>query len=333
MPTHVRLVDVAAAAGVSIASASKALNDRSGVSESTRRAVRRAAAELGFNPNALAQSFYRGRSGTVGLVTSDLEGRFVLPILDGAENAFGAGALSVLLCDSRDDSTREQRHIRTLLSRRVDGLIVVGSRTDPRVSLGSALGVPVVYAYAPSEDPGDTSVVTDSAGGGRLAIDHLVSLGRRRIAVIAGDPAFVAARERVAGAVAALSDHALVPVGAVDRFGEWSEAWGVRRTFELLDEHPEVDAIVCGSDQLARGAVSALRESGVRVPEQVAVVGYDNWAVLAMGSRVPITSVDPNLVDLGRVAAEQLSAAIDVVTDPGIVTIPGRLVVRESTAG
>ena len=144
------LTDVARLAGVSIATASKALNGRDQVSPVTRERVLVAAEQLAFSPNALARGLLAGRTGTVGLLTSDLDGRFSIPVLMGAEDAAGEGSISVFLCDARGDAIREQHHVKALLARRVDGLIVVGSRTEPRPPLRGRLAVPVVYAYAPS---------------------------------------------------------------------------------------------------------------------------------------------------------------------------------------
>src|SRR5690606_15362728 len=180
------LSDVARRAGVSIATASKALNDRGDVAAATRAKVLAVAAELSFTPNAMAKGLLAGRTGTVGLLTSDLEGRFMIPILMGAEDAFGAGRINVFLCDARGDAIREQHHLRELLSRRVDGIIVVGRQTDPRPSLGQEIPVPVVYAYAPSDDPRDPSLTPDNVAGGRLAVEHLIACGRTRIAHITG---------------------------------------------------------------------------------------------------------------------------------------------------
>ena len=193
------LTDVARLAGVSVATASKALNGRSQVRAETRQRVVEAAERLSFRPNQLARGLLAGRTGTVGLLTSDLEGRFGIPILMGAEDAFGAGEVAVFLCDARGDAIREQHHVRALLGRRVDGLIVVGSRTDPRPSLGRELSVPVVYAYAPSDDPADLSIVPDNVDAGRIAVQHLLTCGRTRIAHITGDPGYLAARDRADG--------------------------------------------------------------------------------------------------------------------------------------
>ena len=138
----------------------------------------------------------------MGLVSDTVDGKTEYAALTdilGAEDAFGADRTSVLLCDARGDAIREGHHLRTLLARRVDGLIVVGARPDPRASIGRDLPVPVVYAYAPSEDPDDLSLVTDNVGGGRLAIQHLVEVWCRRIAHITGDPTYGATHERVSG--------------------------------------------------------------------------------------------------------------------------------------
>ncbi len=174
------LRDVAQLAGVSVATASKAINGKAEVSPDTRRRVLDVAERLSFTPNALARAMLDGHTGTVGLLTHDLEGRFSLPILMGAEDAFGAGRSSVLLCDSRGDAIREQHHLSTLLGRRVDGLIVVGSQTDARPPLGRDLPVPVVYTYAPSTDPADASVVPDNVTAGRIAVEHLLATRRPR---------------------------------------------------------------------------------------------------------------------------------------------------------
>jgi LacI family transcriptional regulator len=325
------LGDVARLAGVSIATASKALNGRGDVANATRQRVREAAESLAFTPNAMARGLLAGRTGTVGLLTSDLEGRFMLPILMGAEDAFGAGKVSVFLCDARGDAIREQHHLTALLSRRVDGIIVVGRQTDPRPSLGQEIPVPVVYAYAPSDDPRDLSLTPDNYGGGRLAIEHLIACGRTRIAHITGDPAYAAAQDRLAGARSALQAAGLELVGE-PMFSVWSEHWGRDAAAMLLAQHPDIDAIFCGSDQIARGVLDTARDLGRRVPDDLAVIGYDNWELLATNSRPELTSVDANLQQLGRQAAQRVFDAIDGVDiGEGVHHLPVRLLIRGST--
>jgi LacI family transcriptional regulator len=327
----VTLTDVARLAGVSVATASKALNGRDQVAPATRQRVIDAADRLAFSPNPLARGLLAGRTGTVGLLTSDLDGRFVIPILMGAEDAFGAGQVNVFLCDARGDTIREQHHLRALLSRRVDGLIVVGERTNPRRSLGQEIPVPVVYVYAPSDDPDDLSLTPDNAGAGRLAVQHLVAGGRTRIAHISGDPAYAAAQDRAVGVRSALQAAGLELVGDV-LFAEWSERWGRDAAAVLLERYPDIDAIVCGSDQIARGVLDTARDLGRDVPGDVAVIGFDNWEVLTTNARPELTSIDPDLQQLGRLAAQRVFAALDGVdVGSGTQYLPGRLVIRGST--
>jgi LacI family transcriptional regulator len=325
------LSDVAKLAGVSIATASKAINGRDEVAVATRQRVLDAAKKISFTPNELARSLINGRTGTVGLLTSDLEGRFVIPILMGAEDAFGAGQVNVFLCDARGDAIREQHHLNALLTRRVDGIIVVGRSTDPRPSLGHNLPVPVVYAYAPSDDPTDLSLTPDNRAGGRMAVEHLIACGRTRIAIVTGDPGYAASHDRVIGAQEAL-EAAGLPLMGTPMFSEWSEHWGRDASAMLLRQHPDIDGIVAGSDQIARGVLDTVRDLGRDVPSDVAVVSFDNWEILATNSRPGLTSIDANLQQLGRTAATRIFEAIDG-TDihSGIEYLPTRLVIRGST--
>jgi LacI family transcriptional regulator len=326
------LSDVAERARVSLATASKALNGRTDVAVRTRERVLAAAEALEFTPNAVARGLTAGRTGTVGLLTSDLDGRFMIPILMGAEDAFGAGKIDVFLCDARGDAVREQHHLRALLSRRVDGIIVVGDTTDPRPSLGRNLPVPVVYAYGPSDDPRDLSLTPDNVSGGRQAIEHLIACGRSRIAHIGGDPSYAATQDRLAGAQQALAAAGLTFVGT-PMLSEWSERWGRSATAMLLERHPEIDAIFCGSDQIARGVLDAARDLGRDIPGEIAVMGYDNWTLLAEAARPELTSVDANLQGLGRAAAQRIFDALDGVDEAprGVHHLPVRTVIRGST--
>ncbi|MFA3835690.1 LacI family DNA-binding transcriptional regulator [Streptomyces aureus] len=326
-----RLADVAALAGVSVGTASKALNGGGRMRPETRQRVLQAVEELGFRPNQYAQSLHSGRSWTVGLMTTDGIGRFSTPVLLGAEDALGAGKISVLLCDTRGDSIREQHHLRNLMDRRVDGIIVTGRRTDARPPLPGVESVPVVYALSPSTDPADTSVVTDDRGGARLAVEHLVATGRTRIAHVTGPQHHAAARERAQYAAEPLANAELQLSTGRTHFGEWSEAWGRRAAEAVLRTAPDTDGFFCGNDQIARGVADTLRERGVGVPADVAVVGYDNWDTMALASRPPLTTIDMNLAEIGRIAALELLQAIEAEPRPGVHTVPCRLIVRESS--
>lgn len=326
------LVEVAALAGVSVGTASKALNDRGSMREETRQRVVQAAERLGFQADAVARSLQAGRSYTIGMITTDSIGRFSIPVMLGVEDTLGAGQMSVLLCDARDDRIREQYYLANLLGRRVDGIIVTGRRTDPRPPLAKQPPVPVVYAFTQSTDSADCSIVPDEADGARLAVTHLLDTGRHKIAVVSGPERHHSARSRAECAVEALTG-ALAGAGAsAPSYGEWSEAWGRQAARIVLRRDRDVDAVFCGSDQIARGMVDGMREAGRRVPHDVAVVGFDNWDVMTSATRPPLTSVDMDLEGLGRDAAGLLLAAIDGSPRPGVHLHPPRLVIRESTA-
>ena len=173
-------------------------------------------------------------------------------------------------------------------------------------------------------------MLPDDEGGGRAAAAHLLAIGRRRIAHIAGPERFLAARLRARGFTAALAEAGAAPCGEI-RFGEWSEHWGREAAGLLLADRP--DAIFCGSDQIARGVADTLRAVGRRIPDDVALVGFDNWLPMAMGALPPLTSVDPCLEEVGRVAATRLLAAIGGEYTDDVQRVPPRLEIRESTGG
>jgi LacI family transcriptional regulator len=327
---RVTIRDVAALADVSIGTASKALNGQGRLRTETRERVAAAARELGFTPNVLARGLLAGRTYTVGVITTDSFGRFSIPVMLGAEDALGAGQISVFMCDTRDDPARERQYLDMLLRRQVDGLIVTGRRIEPRPSIGASLSIPVVYAMTQSLNSSEPAILPDDHGGGQLAARHFLSTGRRRLGHVTGPERFLAARKRATGfwEAATAEGAELKPSDVL--YGEWSESWGRAAAQILLRSQPDVEAIFCGSDQIARGVGDSLRRLGRRIPDDVAVIGFDNWEPMALGAQPPLTSVDMCLEDVGRTAAEHLLAAINGAPAHGTQTVPARLVIRES---
>jgi len=322
----VRITDVAALAGVSIGTASKALNGTGQLRDATRARVKDAAEKLGFVGDARARALSSGRTYTVGMITTDSFGRFSIPVLLGAEDALSAGQMAVLLCDTRDDHVRESHYLRSLAARGVDGIIVTGRSADPRPPID--VPMPVVYAFTPSTSPDDVSITLDDAAGAAEVAAHLVTLGRSRVAIVTGPERHRSAVRRAVGASGVLGDRLVEP----PLFGEWSERWG-RQAVDVLDRGgADVDAVLCGSDQIARGVCDRLRELGRRVPDDVAVTGFDDWDVMALASRPPLTTVDLRLEELGRVAGRALLDLVDGGAAESAVVTPS-LVIRESTLG
>ncbi|WP_207632276.1 LacI family DNA-binding transcriptional regulator [Occultella kanbiaonis] len=322
--------DVAARAGVSPGTVSKALNHSGSVSTDTRARIVAAAEEIDFRPNELARSVFERRSFTVGMITTDSFERFSVPVMLGAEDALGAGRISVFLCDSRDDPIRERHYIDVLMGRRVDGFIVTGRSSNVRAPLPVEPGFPVVYALTPTARPEDCSIVVDDTQVGAVAGEHFVRMGRRSVAHITGPEHFDAVQQRSKGLAGALAAAGLEQAGPTYH-GNWSEAWGHQAAQMVLRASPDVDAIYCGSDLIARGVLDGLRDLGRAVPDEIAVIGTDNWEVIATGARPALTTIDTQLAQIGRLAAQRLLDAIAGRPHSGTERVPGRLVLRGST--
>lgn len=322
--------DVAREAGVSIGTASKALNGVGRMRAETRTRVLAAAERIDFRPNDLVRSLLRGRTYTVGLITTDYFGRFNMPVVAGIEDALGSVEILVFVCNTRDDPDRERRVIQALLAKQVDGIIVMGRRIDirPPIDIGRS-SIPVVYAFSHVEGP-SVSVLPDDAQGATLAVEHLIGLGRKRIAHISGPEAREAVRLRRSAMEETLARHGLNADSELILHGEWTERWGYEATGRLVDQHADFDAVFCGSDIIARGVLDRLRESGRNVPGDVAVIGFDNWDVIAEETRPPLTTIDMNLHELGVQAAQRLLAQVEGEQLSGSVRVPCSLIVRES---
>lgn len=324
--------DVARAAEVSIGTASKALNGTGNLRQETRDRVLQTARTLGYRPNDLAQSLHRARSMTVGLLTNDSFGRFSYPIAEALEQTLADQGIAVFMCNATDDPEREKQHIEQLMRKRIDGLVVTARRADKRAPIGPLPGVPLVYVYSQADDPDALCLIPDDEGGAKMALEHLIAQGRRRIAHIAGPERFDAVRLRRAGYVRAMSASGLGYDPAIYLNGPWSEMWGREAVGKLFGGNGEKpDAIFCDNDQLARGACEALRDLGVAVPRDVAIVGFDNWDVMTLASRPQLSSVDMNLSAMGRIAGEALLDIMSGKRLSGVRRLPCSLIVRESS--
>jgi LacI family transcriptional regulator len=327
--------DVARLARVSIGTVSKAMNGNGRLSVETRARVTAVARQLGFRPNHLAQSLHRGQSFTVGVISNDNFGRFAMPIVEGLAECLAEQRISVFMCNATDDPALEARHVESLLAKRVDGLVVTGRRADRRPPLQTPLGgLPALYVFSQTDDPDALCLLPDDLGGARLACDHLVRLGRRRIAHVTGPERFEAVRLRREGYRDALEAAGLDALSGLCLTGVWSEAWGREALDRLLAKGLlSPDAIFCGNDQIARGVADGLRERGLSAPEDVAIVGFDNWQVIAEATRPLLTTVDMNLKELGRETGRRLMAMIAGGRESGVRRLPCRLVVRDSCGG
>ncbi|KQS78894.1 LacI family transcriptional regulator [Rhizobium sp. Leaf384] len=318
--------DVAQAAGVSVATASNALNGQGRTNAETRERVKRVAEEIGFRPNALARGLLSRRSHSIGIITNDTYGRLTLPMTAGVSEALVDHGVSVFLCATNNDPRLARLHLEALLDKQVDGIIFTATRVDlpPPVDL-THLPIPVVYAFAEGPDT-RVSFVPDDAQGARLAVEHLLSLGHGRILHITGPEDFAAVRRRAEAYRACLGSEGEV------MFGSWGEDWGHEAVRQMLArDEPRPEAIFCGSDETARGVIDALRDHGLSVPGDIAVVGFDNWHVVAAQTRPALTTIDMGLKELGRRAGLAILDLTRGKSVPlGIEAIGCSLVVRKS---
>lgn len=330
------LEDVAATAGVSRSTASRALNNDAYVSAQAREAVLAAAAGLGYTANVAARSLVTRRTGAIALVLSEPESTvlddpfFGTVIRAGyAELASRGQQLLVMFVDNRDDVPGV---VRFLDGGHVDGALVYAPhRGDLLPAALGALRVPVVFGGRPGAGGRARHVVDfDNVEGARLAVEHLVAQGRRRIATVSGPAGHPAAADRLAGWRGAVREYGL-------RVQQWHEAGdftidgGARAMRLLLDRAPGLDGVFAASDPMAAGAMRALREAGRTVPGDVAVVGFDDHPTLAPAMNPPLTSVhqDPReqVREMVRILLELLSGETPPVER---LVLPVSLTVRES---
>lgn len=322
--------EVAEHAGVSIATVSNVLNRPLKVRPATIDRVQRAMDELGFVRNDAARRLRRGRSNSIGLVIEDFANPFFIDIARSIETSADEAGLSVLLGDSNGSAERELSYLDVFEQQRVEGLIIapVGA-VDGRVDRIARRGTPTVLL---DRQPGShefSSVALDDRAGGRLAVDHLASIGRRRSVFVGGPLSIPQVLDRFSGARAAAAERG-VELGHVPTNGlSFDEGERVGRDLVASGDVP--DGIFAANDLVALGIVKALHmEFGIDVPGRVAVIGYDDIS-LARHSLLPLASIRQPSAEIGRTA---LSLLLDEMGDPTVerrqILLPPLLVVRDS---
>ncbi|MGC5289982.1 LacI family DNA-binding transcriptional regulator [Micromonospora sp. DT231] len=323
---------VAARAGVSRATVSRVVNGSTTVAEPIREAVTRAVAELGYVPNLAARSLVTQRTDSIALVMPEAATRVfsddqVFPgIIRGVSQELEAAdkQLVLMLAGSPAGHHRVERYT---TGRHVDGVLFASLHgADPLPGTLARLGIPVVVSGRPLGDVPVPYVDVDHVGGVTAAIQHLLDIGRRRIATIAGPQDMIAGIERLSGYRSAVADAGLPELVAVGDFTRESGSAAMRR---LLTEHPDLDGVFAASDLMAHAALRTLREAGRRVPEDVAVIGFDDIETAAY-TEPPLTTVRQPIVELGRRMTQQLLRLAAGETIEQLVMLPTELVRRAS---
>ena len=325
---------IASELGVSVTTISKVLNNHGDISEATRDRVLAKIEELGYQRNAVARSLTLRRTHTIGVVIPDLMHSFFVEIIAGIEPVASVRGFGLLLCSSGEDPGKERSELEMLRSRQVDGIVLAsahGSENDDLLKQLTGGGTGLVMIDRDDHPKVECHrVLTDDERVGTLATAHLLDHGRKAIAHIGG-PAIVHAKRRERGWREALKARGIR--AASDWFVQagFMEGDGCRGMKRLLTVRPRIDAVFAANDPAAIGAMKAIWEAGLRVPEDIAIVGVGDIALGDM-LRVPLTTVSWSRKDQGLNAAELLLNGLegDEADPPRRVIIPPRLVVRES---
>lgn len=334
--THEQLTmrDVAEAAGVALSSVSRVINDHPDVSDSMRQKVMQAVDSLGYEPNLVASSLRRGSTLTIGFIVSDISNPLFAELSKGAGSALDQAGFTIVLANSESNPERDEALARLFRWRRVDGLMTSLADEERKGTIDelAKLESPIVLLDRDSRDLTNASMVTaDHAGGLHRATDHLLDLGHRRIALIAGPDKLRPSRERVRGFEEAHTDHGLTTPTDLLRLGSFSARFGESVTSELLQLREPPTALISGSNQILVGVLRTLKRSGIEVGRDIALVSCDD-VPLAELHNPPITVVFRNTLRMGELAAELLLERIrDSSLPPRTATVSTELLVRDST--
>jgi LacI family transcriptional regulator len=328
---------IAGELGVSITTVSKVLNNRADIGHATRARVLAKVAELGYQPNAVARSLTLRRTHTLGVVIPDLMHSFFVEIVAGLETVARARGYGLLLCSSSEDPVKERAEIDMLRQRQVDGIILASVNASGNTDLLQRLGPLGIGLVMIDRDDHSVvkcdRVVTDDVQVGRLATTHLIEQGRNAIAHIMGPP-IVHAKRRADGYRASLKHHKIRSRAEWMVRGGFMEGDGYRAMKKLLALKPRVDAVFAANDPAAIGAMKAIWDARLRVPEDIAIVGAGD---IALGDllRVPLTTVSWSRDQQGKEAARLLLDRIGPSPSENFqsVVIPPQLIVRRSSGG
>jgi LacI family transcriptional regulator len=331
----IRIADVAALAGVSPATVSRVLNEAPSVGPMLRDRVHEAVASLRYRPDRIAQSLRRGGTTTLGLIISDVQNPFFTALVRGVESVAGSRDMLVMLCNADGDPTRERRYGDTLIAEKVAGVVIASA--DPNGGTVDALvdaGVPVVVVDRQSGQAPLDTVFVDNRAGAQTAAEYLISLGHRHIGVINGPLEFSVARERLEGFDAGLRAAGVKLDPELVRAADFRQASGHAAMTALLHSAGDrLDAVFVAGDLMTLGAYAALNQAGLRIPDDVSVLGFDDmpWAAAL---NPPLTTIAQPVTLMGQTAASLLIERIqgNVEVEPRHILLEAELIVRGSAA-
>jgi LacI family transcriptional regulator len=326
------ITDVSKRAGVSRSTVSRLIAGNGYVSEDARKAVEAAIAELGYRPNTMARGLRSNRSNILGAVVVNIASPFYAQMLGGIQDAARAAGKSVLVASGYAEPEEEARAIVELLDRACDGLILYLEnplRDDVQRMIVKSQ-TPVVAVGGDECPPARARVTLDNFAGARDGMRLLLAEGHRRIAYLSGGMMYRDTHERLRGCAAALAEVGLGLTDIIVEHGRFDERFGAEATARLLVEHPETTAIFAGDDDVAAGALLALKRAGKRVPDEVSLLGFDD-NFHARHLTPELTTVRQPVDEAGKLATRLLLSILEGDAAPDeIITVPTELVRRRS---
>ena len=335
----ITIKDLAKAAGVSVTTVSRALNGYSDVNEKTRQKIKKLAQELGYRPNALAQSLVLKKTRTIGVIMSHIrkseaKDSFAFEVLCGINDRVSELNYEILLFSTNPNKQLNKSYIDLCRERNVDGVILQGlGLSDPYMKeVVSQTNFPSVLIDIPLSGERVGHVTSDNVSGSREAVRHLVELGHRHIIMINGYDEASVSRERLNGYILALQEAGIPYDPSYVYDGNFDEEGGGQCMLRALEEHPQATAVFCASDLMAIGAIEALKRIGKSVPGDVSVVGFDDIPISSYFTP-KLTTVRQDKYSLGYQAAQMIVDMLEGMQVKHKVVLSTSLVIRESTGG
>ncbi|ANB61568.1 LacI family DNA-binding transcriptional regulator [Anoxybacteroides amylolyticum] len=328
--------DIAKAAGVSITTVSRALNGYSDVNEKTRQKIIEIAKQLNYSPNTLARSLVMNKSKTIGLLVSGLtrestKDNFTFEVLAGVNQYVSEVDYDMVLFSTTSTKQREKTYTQLCRERRVDGAILQGIRVDdPYLQEVVESDIPCVLIDIPIESETVGYVTTDNVLGAKKAVQHLISLGHRQIAMMNGYEFAFVSEQRLKGFKEGLLEAGLPVPEHLIANGAFKEERAEEEALRLLTKHPEITAFFCASDLMALGVMKAAKALGKRIPEELAIIGYDD-IILASYTNPPLSTIAQNKFAMGYEAAKLLIDMLEGKERSRVRVLETELQIREST--
>lgn len=324
------IYDIAEKANVSISTVSRVFNGNASVSKKTRRKVEKAMEELNYIPNALARSLVNRSSNTIGVVVSDITNPFFTEVIEGIENYLNSQGFTVFLSSSRYGVEKENLYISQMMEKRVDGLIVFNTCSEEASIIGRIKNIIPVVTVQSALSETDCVNTTDETGAYN-AVDYLIKQGHTKIAFLVYSLENSTVGNRLKGYYNAHRDNGVEINEKYVRYSDFTPYCGYHMTNEILDQMPEVTAIFTYNDHLAVSAYYAIQMKGLRIPDDISIVGYDNIELASL-VKPALTTVEQPTYEIGKSAAELVVSRIRDSRKSAhhTVLLPTKLIVRNS---